>query len=166
LRVREREMVAVLGANGAGKSTLLMLALGWLTPGSGTILLDGRPLASLSRRDMGQLMGLVPQREHMAFEYSVLEYVLLGRTPYLAPLAQPGASDYAFALAALEQVGMGDLASRSVPRLSVGECQMVLIARSLAQQPRLLHGQPTPHLFAQQVCWSNSFAVWRRGREH
>jgi iron complex transport system ATP-binding protein len=147
LTVPRGRITALLGANGAGKSTLLLLALGWLTPGSGRILLDGRPLAGLSRREMGRLMGLVPQREPMPFEYSALEYVLLGRTPYLAPLAQPGAGDYVLAQEALERVGMGAFAPRSVPRLSGGECQMVLIARALAQQPRLLLlDEPTSHL--------------------
>jgi iron complex transport system ATP-binding protein len=140
-------ITAVLGPNGAGKSTLLFLALAWLQPSCGRILLDGCSLGRYSRREMGRLMGLVPQREHIPFEYSVLEYVLLGRLPYLAPLEQPGEKDYAASLAALEQVGLSQFANRSVLRLSIGERQLVLIARSLAQQPRLLLlDEPTSHL--------------------
>jgi iron complex transport system ATP-binding protein len=126
---------------------LLFLALSWLQPSSGIILLDGQPLENYSRKDMGRLMGLVPQKEHIAFEYSVLEYVLLGRLPYLASLEQPGEKDYEAALSALDQVGLSHFADRSVYRLSGGERQLVLIARSLAQQPKLLLlDEPTSHL--------------------
>jgi len=147
LDITKGGITAVLGPNGAGKSTLLFLALAWLQPSCGNILLDRHPLGTYSRREMGRLMGLVPQREHIPFEYSVLEYVLLGRLPYLAPLEQPGKNDYAVSLAALEQVGLRRFANRSVLRLSGGERQLVLIARSLAQQPRLLLlDEPTSHL--------------------
>jgi iron complex transport system ATP-binding protein len=147
LDITKGGITAVLGPNGAGKSTLLFLALAWLQPSCGNILLDRRPLGRYSRREMGRLMGLVPQREHIPFEYSILEYVLLGRLPYLAPLEQPGENDYAVSLTALEQVGLRRYANRSVFRLSGGERQLVLIARSLAQQPRLLLlDEPTSHL--------------------
>ncbi len=147
LDIAKGGITAVLGPNGAGKSTLLFLALAWFQPSRGSILLDRHPLGRYSRREMGRLMGLVPQREHIPFEYSVLEYVLLGRLPYLAPLEQPGENDYAVSLTALEQVGLRRFANRSVFRLSGGERQLVLIARSLAQQPRLLLlDEPTSHL--------------------
>jgi iron complex transport system ATP-binding protein len=147
LNVDKGSITAILGPNGAGKSTLLFLALAWLQPSRGRILLDGLPLARYSRREMGRMMGLVPQKEHIPFEYSVLEYVLLGRLPYLAPLEQPGVKDYEASLAALEQVGLSRFAYRSVFKLSGGERQLVLIARSLAQQPRLLLlDEPTSHL--------------------
>ena len=147
LTIPRGSITAVLGPNGAGKSTLLFLALAWLQPSRGRISLDGRPMGHYSRRAMGRLMGLVPQREHIPFEYSVLEYVLLGRLPYLAPLEQPGTRDYEVSLAALEQVGLCQFADRSVFQLSGGERQLVLIARSLAQQPGLLLlDEPTSHL--------------------
>jgi iron complex transport system ATP-binding protein len=147
LGIKKGSITTILGPNGVGKSTLLFLAVAWLRPSSGTILLDGHPLADYSRREMGRLIGLVPQREHIPFEYTVLEYVLLGRLPYLQPLEQPGKKDYEVLLAALDQVGLSQLANRSVLRLSGGERQLVLIARSLAQQPRLLLlDEPTLHL--------------------
>jgi len=140
-------ITALIGPNGAGKSTLLFMALGWLRPASGRVLLDGRLLLQYSRRETGRRMALVPQSEHISFEYSVLEYVLLGRTPYLDPLSQPGPADTAVALDSLERVGLVGLAQRPVQALSGGERQLALIARALTQRPGLLLlDEPTAHL--------------------
>ena len=140
-------VTAILGPNGAGKTTLLHLALSWLRPQQGQILLDGRGLNHFARRELGQWMGLVPQSEHTSFEYSLLEYVLLGRAPYLPPLGMPGDADYQIAIDAIRQVGLASIAHRSILSLSGGERQLVLVARALAQQPRmLLLDEPTSHL--------------------
>ncbi len=141
------EAVAILGRNGTGKTTLLHIALGWLRPAKGAVKLRGRPLASYSRRELGTSLSLVPQSEHVAFDYTVLEYVLLGRAPYLAPTEVPGLGDIAAARAALERVGIVELQDRPAARLSGGELQLVLLARSLAQEPRiLLLDEPSAHL--------------------
>lgn len=149
-------IAAILGPNGAGKTTLLSLALGWLSAWTGEIRLTGIPLRALSPRERGQRMALVPQSEHTPFDYTVLEYVLLGRAPHLPPLAMPSAADVAIARAALRQVGLENLAERFVPQLSGGERQLMLLARALAQlspsnlppdTPRLLLlDEPTSHL--------------------
>ncbi|NPV86037.1 MAG: ABC transporter ATP-binding protein [Anaerolineae bacterium] len=140
-------VTAILGPNGAGKTTLLHLIMGWLRRQGGSIDLDGRPLGSYTRRALGQMIALVPQSEHVVFEYSLMEYVLLGRAPYLKPLDMPGEEDCRIALAALEQVGLGNLRMRAITSLSGGERQMVLMARALAQQPKiLLLDEPTSHL--------------------
>ncbi len=147
LAIEAGSVTTVLGLNGAGKTTLLHLALGWLRPQKGVILLNGRSLTGYSRREMGQAIGLVPQSEQISFDFSLLDYVTLGRAPYLAPLAMPGVDDVRIAQQALEQVGMASLANRSVLSLSGGERQLVLIARALAQQPRLLLlDEPSAHL--------------------
>jgi len=136
-----------LGPNGAGKTTLLHLTLGWLKPQSGNILLDQSSLSKFSRRALGQWMGLVPQSEHISFEYSLLEFVLLGRAPHLPPLAMPGDEDFEIAADALGKVGLAEMQKRSILSLSGGERQLVLVARALAQQPRLLLlDEPTSHL--------------------
>jgi len=147
LGVESGTATAILGPNGAGKSTLLHLALGWLRPQRGQVLLDGKPLRSLPRRSIGRSMALVPQAEGMPFDYSVMDYVLLARAPYLAPLAMPGPADEEIAREAMEEVGIAGLAGRSITTLSGGERQNVLVARALAQQPRLLlMDEPTTHL--------------------
>ena len=141
------KVTAILGPNGAGKSTLLRLAYGRFRPSFGRILLAGRPLNSYSRSGIGKRIALVPQREYTPFEYSILEYVLLGRAPHLSPLELPGAEDCRIAENALALVGMEDQSGRSLLSLSGGELQLVLIARALAQQPRLLLlDEPTSHL--------------------
>jgi iron complex transport system ATP-binding protein len=83
-------------------------------------------------------MSLVPQRENVRFEYTVTEYVLLGRAPYLGPLEAPGSVDERIAREALAAAGIARLAQRSIATLSGGEYQLMLIARSLAQSPALL----------------------------
>jgi iron complex transport system ATP-binding protein len=147
LEIAPGTVTAILGPNGAGKTTLLHLALGWLKPQGGTIELNQSPLASYSRRELGQWMALVPQNEHTPFEFSLLEYVLFGRAPYLAPLAMPGDEDVKVAEEMLVRVGLETIQERSILSLSGGERQLVLVARALAQQPRLLLlDEPTSHL--------------------
>lgn len=140
-------ITAILGPNGAGKTTLLRVILGLLRPQRGTIHLKGRPQKSFSRREMSRLIGLVPQSEYIPFDFSVLEFVLLGRAPYLGPLEMPREQDRAIALDALRAMGLEHLRERATPSLSGGERQLARIARALAQQPRLLLlDEPTSHL--------------------
>jgi iron complex transport system ATP-binding protein len=140
-------IMAILGPNGVGKTTLLYLALGWLSAWNGEICLDGHTLRSHSRQERGRWLALVPQSEHTPFDYTVLDYVLMGRAPHLPPLGMPAPADYAAALQALEQVGLAALAEHPVPQLSSGERQLMLLARSIAQSPRLfLLDEPTAHL--------------------
>jgi iron complex transport system ATP-binding protein len=147
LDVPARSITAILGPNGSGKTTLLHLLLGLLPPGAGRILLAGKPHNHYSRRELSHLMGLVPQDEHVTFELNVLEYVLLGRAPYLNLWELPKEKDRQIALQALKTTGLTDLWSRSVPSLSGGERQLATVARALAQEPSiLLLDEPTSHL--------------------
>lgn len=140
-------VTAILGPNGAGKSTLLDLCLGWKQPSSGRMLLHGHPLASYTRNETGRLVSLVPQDEKIRFDYSVLEYTLLGRAPYLGQLELPGEQDLLIARDALEDAGIGHLAQRPITRLSGGEHQLLMISRALAQEPSLmLLDEPTSKL--------------------
>jgi len=145
--LHEGRIMAILGPNGVGKTTLLYLALGWLPVWSGEILFTGRPLREYSRMERGRQLAYVPQNEHTPFDYSVLEYVLMGRAPHIPPLGMPGEVDYEAALAALEQVGLRNLADHPVPHLSSGEHQLMLLARAVVQDsPLLLLDEPTAHL--------------------
>jgi iron complex transport system ATP-binding protein len=147
LEVPAGTVTAILGPNGSGKTTLLRLLLGILRPQAGTVWLAGQPLGSYSRRERSQLVGLVPQDEHIPFDFSVLEYVLLGRAPHLSPLQIPGEPDRQVALAALRTAGLAGLEDRPLPTLSGGERQLATLARALAQQSKtLLLDEPTAHL--------------------
>lgn len=141
----------ILGPNGMGKTTLLHLMLGWLKPWLGRVLLEGRPLGSWSRRRRGQTLALVPQKEVTPFDYSVEEYLLLGRSPYLPPLGLPTEADRQRVLHVLREVTSGGKTpvrgEQSVGALSGGEFQLVLLARALVQEPRLLlMDEPASHL--------------------
>lgn len=136
--LEEGTIAAILGPNGAGKSTLLDICLGWKQPDRGAVLLAGKPLSDWSRGERGRMISLVPQRENVRFDFTVTEYVLLGRAPHLRPLEAPGTRDRAIAREALFAAGVAGLADRSVTTLSGGEYQLMLIARSLTQQPSLL----------------------------
>jgi iron complex transport system ATP-binding protein len=140
-------ITALLGPNGSGKSTLLHLILGLMNPGEGRILLMGRNRNEYGRRDASRILGLVPQDEHVVFDLNVMEYVLLGRAPYLNLLESPSPEDRRIAHGSLVTAGIESLAGRAVPSLSGGERQLATVARALAQQPSvLLLDEPTSHL--------------------
>jgi iron complex transport system ATP-binding protein len=132
------ECLAVLGPNGAGKTTLLRLLAGILPATAGEVLLDGVPLGSRPRRQVARTVGLVPQGVSFAFPLSVREAVEQGRAPHLGPWRPLSPHDHAAVDAALAAFGIAGLATRPVKELSGGERQLVLLARALAAQPRLL----------------------------
>jgi iron complex transport system ATP-binding protein len=138
IEVEAGTVTAVLGPNGSGKTTLLDICLGWRRPDRGAVLLHGRPLSSWSRQERARAMSLVPQRENVRFDFTVTDYVLLGRSPHLPALGTPGRADRAIVRDALCTAGIAGLADRSIVTLSGGEYQLMLIARSLAQQAALL----------------------------
>ena len=140
-------VTAILGRNGVGKTTLLHIFLAWLRPQGGTVRLFDRDIRAIGRREMGRTVSLVPQEEHIPFEYTLLDYVLLGRTPYLSATAAPSPDDIEIAEASLHRVGLFTRAHEPVGEISGGEKQLVLAARSLCQQPRILVlDEPTAHL--------------------
>jgi iron complex transport system ATP-binding protein len=147
LTVRNGEVLSVLGPNGAGKTTLLKCLSSLLVPTEGEIILHDKPLGSFSRRAVAREIAAVPQGEWPLFPFTVLDIVIMGRAPFLSFFAVPSAGDEIIARDALETVGIGHLAGRECTTLSGGEWQLVLIARALAQQPKiLLLDEPTAHL--------------------
>ncbi|WP_159993002.1 ABC transporter ATP-binding protein [Roseomonas sp. 18066] len=147
LRVEPGERLGLIGPNGSGKSTLLRMLAGVLAPSAGRVLLDGRPLAEIRRREVAQVLALVEQQAETADRITVRDAVELGRTPFLSVLRPWGAEDDAIVRRALDVVEMADRSARDWITLSGGERQRVHIARALAQQPRiLLLDEPTNHL--------------------
>jgi iron complex transport system ATP-binding protein len=147
LRVARGERWAVLGVNGVGKTTLLRTLAGLRRPSAGEIVLDGRPLAALSGRERARRRGMLLQSEHDEFEARVLEAVLAGRHPHVAPWAWESAADIGAARTALERVALGGFDERRLGSLSGGERRRVSIAALLAQDPALLLlDEPTSHL--------------------
>jgi len=133
VRVPPRTVVGVLGPNGSGKTTLLRLMAGAMAPHSGHVRLDGEDVRKIPRRQMARRLAVVPQETALAFDYSALEIVLMGRYPHLGAFEVEGARDLAAAQAALEATGTGALADRPFRTLSGGEKQRVIIASALAQ---------------------------------
>ncbi|MGI5154047.1 ABC transporter ATP-binding protein [Microbispora sp. CA-102843] len=141
-------LTGLLGPNGSGKSTLLRLLTGLLRPRGGAVLLDGRDLDRLPRRDVARRMAVVAQEVSTDAELTVLDVVLLGRIPHRRRLAAAASEkDLAHARRALRRCGLADLEHRRWSTLSGGERQRVNIARALAQEPsELLLDEPTNHL--------------------
>jgi len=133
LEVPANGFVGILGPNGSGKTTLLRLLAGTRKPQQGIVRLGGTPLLSLTRAEIARRMAVVPQETQLAFEYSVLEVVLMGRYPHLGAFEVEGPGDVEIARAALTSTGTLDLEARMFSTLSGGEKQRVIIAAALAQ---------------------------------
>jgi iron complex transport system ATP-binding protein len=144
--VADGEWLALIGPNGAGKTTLLR-AIGRLVAFDGEIALDGRAADELSRGDLARLVAVVPQEPSTPPWMTVAEYVLLGRTPHLGPLAKEGARDRDAAARALGRLDLLAFADRRLGTLSGGEKQRVVVARALAQEASIvLLDEPTAAL--------------------
>ena len=144
--VAEGEWVALIGPNGAGKTTLLR-ALARLVPFAGEIRLDGRSLERIGRGELARLVAVVPQEPSTPPWMTVAEYVLLGRTPHLGPLAKEGARDREAAARALARLDLLAFLDRRLGTLSGGEKQRVVVARALAQEAAIvLLDEPTAAL--------------------
>ncbi|HEU5394578.1 MAG TPA: ABC transporter ATP-binding protein [Candidatus Methylomirabilis sp.] len=147
LTVEAGEVLGVFGPNSAGKTTLLRLLCGTLTPAAGEIQLFGRPLPEWPRRELARTVALVPQDAAVAFPYTVLEVVLMGRYPHGGGFGLPTPADLQAAEEALLRTDLIHLAATPVTELSGGERQRVMLARAFAQAPRLLLlDEPTAHL--------------------
>ena len=136
--VRRGEFVGIIGPNGSGKSTLLRLMSGHLRAWRGQVLVAGRPAESYGRRELGRLLGVVPQETLVTFPFSVTEMVLFGRTPHVGGFGFDRDADLAAAHRAMQRTDTAHLARRAITELSGGERQRVILARALAQEPALL----------------------------
>jgi iron complex transport system ATP-binding protein len=147
------DVMCVLGPNGGGKTTLFRTILGLLEPHGGTVRLENENLKNLSRPEIARRVGYVPQGHAAYFAYTVREFVLMGRTAHLGAFASPARKDVLVAERALESLGITPLADKPVTEISGGERQLALVARALAQEPKLLVlDEPTASLdFGNQV---------------
>ena len=141
------EVMGIIGPNGSGKSTLLKALTGLLPLLEGSAQLAGKNLTNLGSRERARLCAVQPQVEVPLFDYSVREFVLLGRHPHRPLLGTATANDQHATDTALTTTDLYSLARRSIRSLSTGEWQRALLARALAQDtPLLMLDEPAAHL--------------------
>lgn len=147
LHLQKGELLTLLGANGAGKSTLLNCISGVLPLQGGQIFIENRPLATLSTKEIAQKIAYVSQSAPQTYQYSVRDYVALGRTAYLGMFEKPNEADFALVEQALATLNIQHLADKTYMLASGGEKQLINIAKVLVQQPQIiLFDEPTSAL--------------------
>lgn len=145
--IQPGKLCVLLGPNGVGKTTLLRAIDGLIPPATGQIRVLGRDIKTLSRRELSRTLAYVPQIHQGTFSYPVLDFVLLGRAPYLPWFGSPNSQDHIQAEKILQRLGIEGLAGRNYLQLSGGERQLVLLARGLAQEAEvMILDEPTAHL--------------------
>ena len=137
-QVERGEFLGILGPNGSGKSTLLHALSGMLRPQKGRIIVKSEPLEGLPSRLRAQIMAVVPQSTDVRFPFSCLEIVLMGRYPHRRRLGTLTDADLVWALESMRRTTTDHLQERPIIEVSGGECQRVVIARALAQDPEIL----------------------------
>jgi iron complex transport system ATP-binding protein len=137
LDVEDGRWVGLIGPNGAGKTTIARAVAG-LVPYDGSVRVWGEEVSELSRRDVARKIAVVPQNPLLPPDMTVIDYALLGRTPHIGYAASPGNADVLASFEALHRLEITALARRRLGSLSGGECQRAVLARALAQEPRLV----------------------------
>ena len=136
--LHNKEFLGIIGPNGSGKSTFLKCVYRVQKPTSGDIYFDGKHLDELSYRESALKLAVVAQHNFYSFDFSVLDVVLMGRSPHKKMLERDNLEDFKIARSALARVGMASFEKRMFSTLSGGEQQRVAIARALAKNPKLL----------------------------
>jgi len=145
--VREGEFVGILGPNGSGKTTLLRAISRTLKPRVGTVFLDDTSIYDMENREVAKNVAVVPQETIATFDFTALDIVLMGRTPYIDRFRQESREDLAIVKRVMKLTNTWHFAERLVNELSGGEKQRIIIARALTQEPQLLLlDEPTTHL--------------------
>ncbi|MDR2360786.1 MAG: ABC transporter ATP-binding protein [Oscillospiraceae bacterium] len=151
---REGELLGLLGPNGAGKTTLFNCILGFRNKEfRGEVLICGESVRKTPARELATRIAYVPQSHSSVFNYSVLDMTLMGASAGMSDLRSPGAKELESAHRALETIGIKALAQRGFMNISGGERQLVMIARALAQNAKILiMDEPTANLdFGNQI---------------
>ena len=145
--VKEGDFVGIIGPNGSGKTTLLKSISRTLKPYKGTIILDKTDVYSIKSMDLAKQMAIVPQESNIGFSFTALDIVLMGRNPHMKRFQMESESDLTIVRKAMNRTNTWHLADTPINELSGGEKQRVVIARALAQEPKvLLLDEPLTHL--------------------
>ncbi|MEG2984955.1 MAG: ABC transporter ATP-binding protein [Peptostreptococcaceae bacterium] len=147
IKVGNKEFIGVIGPNGSGKSTLLKCLYRNLRPNNGIIFIDNKDIDQISMKESAKKIGVVAQHNNHSFDFSVLDMVLMGRSPYKKLMDRDTKEDYDIVYEAIDKVNIRHLVDRSFNSLSGGEQQRVILARALAQKTQcLILDEPTNHL--------------------
>jgi iron complex transport system ATP-binding protein len=147
LEVRPGEILGIIGPNGSGKSTLIKGMSRIITPNSGQIFIDGSKINELKHKDLAKLIAIVPQNATLPPLFTAIELVMLGRTPHLGLLRYESEEDLIIVKRAMDATNTIHLAQRRIGELSGGEKQRLVVARALAQEPKImLLDEPTSNL--------------------
>ncbi len=151
--VEDGQLISVLGPNGVGKSTLFRCILGLLKDYTGKIFLTGKDIKKLSTGEMAKLIAYIPQSHYPSFNYSVFDMVLMGTAVQISSLSSPGKKQIELVNRALDKMGIYHLKERGYMQISGGERQLVLLARALVQEAKILVlDEPTSNLdFGNQI---------------
>ena len=158
LQADDGDIIALLGRNGSGKTTLMRMLLGFLRPDEGTIAIDGHDILTMDSRTRARAIAYIPQQTETVYPYTVLDAVVMGAAPSLSIFSRPGRKEESRAHAVLDILGIDDLSKRYINQISGGERQLVMIARAIAQDAKiLLLDEPTSSLD-----YSNQLMVMER----
>ena len=138
MQVKEGQIAVLLGRNGCGKSTLLDCLIGYHRDYVGNIEVCGKGIGDLSPRQIAKLLSYVPQQTECKIDYTVNEFLLIGRTPYIPIGGHPSEKDYEMARICAERCGISDLLDKSILRISGGERQLVYLAKALVQNTPII----------------------------
>ena len=147
LPIIDGEVIGILGPNGCGKTTLLKNLNKNLSPAAGCVMLDGEDLKDLTKKDIATKIAAVPQTNEIHFAFTVRDIVAMGRMPFQSMMGGESSEDSRIIDEAIERTGLSRYRDRRINTMSGGERQRVIIARAIAQTPKiLLMDEPTLHL--------------------
>lgn len=138
IKIEKGDFLVIMGPNGSGKTTLMGLISGVRNPDGGEVFLEGKPIASMNRKEIAKKIAYLPQQINIDFPFTVRQIVLMGRFAYLRGLGIEGRQDMEIAHKAMEMTGVIHLADRLIHQLSGGERQRVFIAQAITAEPEIL----------------------------